>query len=204
MKFRSIEGNLMIREQLRPAFISFILFTVITGILYPLSVTGIAQTFFKDQANGSLIFSHGQPAGSSLIGQSFDNPKYLWGRLSATSPVPFNAAASSGSNFGPMNPSLLNAVQTRIRDLRNADPGNNTLIPADLVTASASGLDPHISPAAAEYQVPRIARTRKISEEETRSVIRQHTQGRLFGIIGEPVVNVLEVNLRLDSPKKVH
>jgi len=193
----------MIREQLKPTFISFFLLTVITGILYPLSVTGIAQTFFKNQANGSLIFKQGQPAGSSLIGQFFDDPKYLWGRLSASSPIPFNAAASTGSNFGPMNPNLLNTVQTRIRDLRNADPGNNTPIPVDLVTASASGLDPHISPTAAEYQVSRIARARKISEEGVRSVIRQHTQDRLFGIIGEPVVNVLEVNLHLDRDKKV-
>ncbi len=192
----------MIREQLRPAFVSFILFTVITGVLYPLSVTGIAQTFFKGQANGSLIFKNRRPVGSSLIGQSFDDPKYLWGRLSATSPVSFNAASSSGSNFGPMNPSFLNAVQARIKSLRDADPGNKAPIPVDLVTASGSGLDPHISPAAAEYQVPRIARIRKITEEEVLSIIRQHTQNRLFGIIGEPVVNVLEVNLHLDGRRK--
>jgi len=189
----------MIREQLRPAFVSFILFTVITGILYPLSVTGIAQTFFKNQANGSLLFKNGQPAGSSLIGQPFDDPKYLWGRLSATSPVPFNAASSSGSNFGPMNPNFLNAVQTRVQSLKNSDPANKNPLPVDLVTASASGLDPHISPAAAEYQVSRIARTRKIAEETVRSIIRQHTHGRLFGIIGEPVVTVLEVNLQLET-----
>jgi len=179
------------------------LLTVITGVLYPLSVTVIAQTFFKDQANGSLIFKNGQPIGSSLIGQSFDDPKYLWGRLSATSPASFNASASSGSNFGPMNPNLLAAVQTRIKDLKNADPGNKNTIPVDLVTASGSGLDPHISPAAAEYQVPRIARTRKTGEDFVRSIIRQHTQNRLFGIIGEPVVNVLKVNLQLDRSKKL-
>ena len=193
----------MIREQFRPAFISFIFFTVITGILYPLSVTGIAQIFFKDQANGSLILKNGQPVGSSLIGQSFDDPQYLWGRLSATSPAPSNAASSSGSNFGPMNPNLLSAVQTRIKDLKNADTGNKALIPVDLVTASGSGLDPHISPAAAGYQVPRIARVRKITEEAVRSAIRQHTQNRLFGIIGEPVVNVLKVNLQLNRDKKI-
>jgi K+-transporting ATPase ATPase C chain len=192
----------MIREQLRPAFVSLILFTVITGVLYPLSVTGIAQTFFKDQANGSLLYENGQAAGSSLIGQPFDDPQYLWGRLSATASVPYNAASSSGSNFGPMNPNLLDASRIRIKALKNADPGNNAPIPVDLVTASASGLDPHISPAAAEYQVPRIARARKIREDAVRSVIRQHTQNRLFGIIGEPVVNVLEVNLQLNRSQK--
>ena len=171
---------------------------MLTGVLYPLSVTGIAQTFFKGPANGSLIFKNGHALGSSLIGQPFDDPRYLWGRLSATSPSPFNAASSSGSNFGPMNPDLLKAVQIRIKNLKTDDPRNKSTIPVDLVTASASGLDPHISPAAAEYQVPRIARTRKIAEGTIRSIIRQHTQGRLFGIIGEPVVNVLEVNLRLD------
>lgn len=193
----------MIREQIRPALISFILFTVITGILYPLSVTAIAQIFFNRQANGSLILQNGRAVGSSLIGQPFDDPKYLWGRLSATSPAPFNAASSSGSNFGPMNPSFLDRVQTRIKNLKKADPGNKTLIPIDLVTASASGLDPHISPAAAEYQVPRIAHARKLSEAEVRSVIREHTQTRLWGIIGEPVVNVLKVNLQLDSGRKL-
>jgi potassium-transporting ATPase KdpC subunit len=191
----------MIREQLRPAFISFILLTVITGVLYPLAVTGIAQTFLKDQANGSLLFENGRPVGSSLIGQSFDDPKYLWGRLSATSPVPFNAASSSGSNAGPMNSNSLNAVQSRISALKNADNGNKSFIPVELVTASGSGLDPHISPAAAEYQIPRIARARKITEAEVRSIIHRHTQERLFGIIGEPVVNVLKVNLQLDHGK---
>ena len=191
----------MIREQLRPAFVSFILFTVITGIFYPLSVTSVAQIFFKDQANGNFIFENGRAAGSSLIGQSFDDPKYLWGRLSTTSPVPFNAASSSGSNFGPMNPDFLNTVRTRIKNLKNADPGNKTPVPVDLVTASASGLDPHISPAAAEYQVSRIARERKMPTAAVLSIIRQHTQGRLFGIIGEPVVNVLKVNLQLANDK---
>ncbi|MFA7255151.1 MAG: potassium-transporting ATPase subunit KdpC [Candidatus Omnitrophota bacterium] len=192
----------MIREQLRPAVTSFFLLTLITGILYPLSVTGISQIFFKDQANGSLIFRNGQPSGSLLIGQPFDDPKYLWGRLSSTAPVSFNAAASSGSNFGPTNPNLLSAVQTRIKSLRDADPKNKNRIPVDLVTGSASGLDPHISPAAAEYQASRIARIRKISREIIRSIIRQHTQERLFGIIGEPIVNVLEVNLQLDASVK--
>jgi K+-transporting ATPase ATPase C chain len=201
MKFRSIEEKLMIREQLRPAFISFILLTVITGILYPLAVTGIAQTFFKDRANGSLIFENGRPLGSSLIGQPFEDPKYLWGRPSATSPVPFNAASSSGSNAGSMNSNFLNTVQARIKSLHDADPGNKTPIPVELVTASGSGLDPHISPAAAEYQIPRIARARKITEAEVRAMIHRHTQERLFGIIGEPVVNVLKVNLQLDRGK---
>jgi potassium-transporting ATPase KdpC subunit len=201
MKFRSIEEKLMIREQLRPAFMSFIVLTVITGIFYPLAVTGIAQTFFKDQANGSLLFENGRPVGSSLIGQSFEDPKYLWGRLSATSPVPFNAASSSGSNAGPMNSNFLNTVQARIAALRSADIGDKTPIPVELVTASGSGLDPHISPAAAEYQISRIARVRKITEAEVRSVIRRHTQDRLFGIIGEPVVNVLKVNLQLNRGK---
>lgn len=191
----------MIRGQLRPAFVSFILLTVITGVFYPWAVTGVAQTFFKNQANGSLIFENGRPTGSSLIGQPFDDPKYLWGRLSATSPVPFNAASSSGSNFGPMNSNFLNAVQTRIKILKDADPGNKTSIPVELVTASGSGLDPHISPAAAEYQIPRIARARKITEAAIRSVIRKHTQDRLFGIIAEPVVNVLKVNLQLNHGK---
>jgi len=192
----------MIREQLRPAVISFFLLTLITGILYPVCITGISQFFFKGQANGSLIFENGQPSGSSLIGQSFDDPKYLWGRLSATAPVAFNAASSSGSNFGPMNPNFMNTVQTRMKSLRDVDPGNKNPVPVDLVTASASGLDPHISLAAAEYQVSRIARTRKISEKTVRSIIRQHTQERLFGIIGEPVVNVLRVNLTLDRGEK--
>ncbi|MDD5226789.1 MAG: potassium-transporting ATPase subunit KdpC [Candidatus Omnitrophica bacterium] len=192
----------MLKEQLRPAFISFILLTVVTGVLYPWAITGIAQTFFKDQANGSLIFENGRLAGSELIGQPFDDPQYLWGRLSATSPASFNAAASSGSNFGPMNPDLLKATQVRIKRLQDADPGNKSPVPVDLVTASGSGLDPHISPAAAEYQIPRIASARKLTGEEVRSIIRQHTQNRLFGIIGEPVVNVLKVNLQLDRSKK--
>lgn len=192
----------MIREQLRPALISFLLLTVLTGILYPLSVTAIAQIFFKDQANGSLIFRNGRPVGSSLIGQSFDNPEYLWGRLSATAPASFNAASSSGSNFGPMSPVFLKTVQARIKNLREADPGNQTPVPVDLVTSSASGLDPHISLAAAYYQVPRIARARGMSEDAVKVIIHRHAQGRLFGIIGESVVNVLEVNLSLDQEQK--
>ena len=192
----------MIRKQLRPALVSFFLLTLITGVFYPLSVTVVAQAFFRDQSNGSLIFQNGRPIGSSLIGQTFDKPEYLWGRLSATSPAPFNAASSSGSNLGPMNPELLKIVRTRIKNLKDTDPGNKAPIPVDLVTASGSGLDPHISPGAAEYQVSRIARTRKIPDETVRSIIRQHTQERLFGIIGEPVVNVLRVNLQLNSGKK--
>lgn len=192
----------MIREQLRPTFISFLLLTALTGVLYPLSVTGIAQVFFKHQANGSLILLDHKAVGSALIGQPFDDPKYLWGRLSATSPFSYNAASSSGSNYGPMNPDFLKAVQGRIKSLKASDPGNSAPVPVDLVTASASGLDPHITPAAAYYQVPRIARARGLSETAVKNVIQQHTQNRLFGIIGEPVVNVLEVNLSLNQERK--
>ncbi len=187
----------MIREQIRPTLFSFIILTVLTGIIYPLCVTGIAQTFFKHQANGSLIFREGKAVGSSLIGQPFDDPKYLWGRPSATTPV-FNASSSSGSNYGPMNADYIKAVETRVKTLKEADPQNTAPIPVDLVTSSASGLDPHISLAGAYYQIPRIAHARGTSEIKIKNIIRKNTESRLLGIIGEPVVNVLKVNLDLD------
>ncbi len=192
----------MIREQIRPTLFSFVWLTAITGIIYPLLITGIAQVFFKDQANGSLIFKDGRPVGSALIGQPFDDPKYLWGRPSATSPAPFNAASSSGSNYGPMNPDYLKVVETRIRALKDGDSPNPALIPVDLVTGSASGLDPHISLAGAYYQVSRIARARGIPGDEVKKIIQKNTQDRLLGLLGEPAVNVLKVNLDLDRFKK--
>jgi K+-transporting ATPase ATPase C chain len=187
------------KNQFRVAVLLFIILSVITGAIYPLFVTGIAQVFFYDQANGSLIIKTGKPIGSTLIGQPFNDPKYFWGRISATAPVSYNAAASSGSNFGPSNPALLGAVKARIEALKTADPYNDNPIPVDLVTASASGLDPHISKAAAYYQVPRVARMRGLSLNSAKEIINQHTQGRFLGLIGEPVVNVLEVNLELDK-----
>jgi K+-transporting ATPase KdpC subunit len=190
----------MIR-QLKPALILFALLTLLTGVLYPLVVTGIAQLVFPRQANGSLIIRDGQTVGSTLIGQPFDDPKYFWGRLSATSPFPYNAAASSGSNLGPSNPALMAAVQARIDALKAADPGNTLPIPVDLVTASASGLDPHISVAAAYYQVPRVARARGMTEAAVIALINQYTEGRQFGFLGEPRVNVLLLNLALNEIK---
>jgi K+-transporting ATPase KdpC subunit len=189
----------MLRSQLRPAVLLLILFTLITGFLYPLAVTGIAQLVFPHQANGSLIVRSGQVTGSSLIGQSFDNPKYFWGRLSATSGFPYNAAASSGSNLGPLNPALIAAVQTRITALHAADPGNTQPIPVDLVTASGSGLDPDISIAAALYQVPRVAKARGMTEGAVIALVDEHTEGRQLGFLGEPRVNVLQLNLALDA-----
>lgn len=194
-------------KQLRPALVSLLLLTLITGVIYPLMVTGIAQVAFPSQANGSLIIKDGQAVGSTLIGQSFDDPKYFWGRLSATGTFPYNAfnaenlSGSSGSNYGPLNPALLDAVRVRIDALKIADPGNNSPIPVDLVTASGSGLDPHISIAAAGYQVSRVAKTRGMSEVQVRALINAHTQGRQFGFLGEPAVNVLELNLALDAAK---
>ena len=192
----------MLLAQIRPAFISFILFTVLTGLVYPLLVTGIAQTVFHKQAEGSLITSSdGKILGSSLIGQNFDDPKYFWGRISATSPA-YNASASSGSNLGPTNSALLDEVKGRITALKAADPNNNDPIPVDLVTSSASGLDPHISLAAAQYQLARVARVRGLSQGDIQQIIDQNTQGRFLGLLGEPVVNVLQVNLALDEFKK--
>jgi len=192
----------MVHKQIRPALLIFLMLTVITGVLYPLSVTAIAQGFFGHQANGSLIYQNGRTAGSELIGQLFEDPQYLWGRPSATSGVPYNAASSSGSNYGPMNPDFIRTVKERIRSLKEADPENTALIPTDLVTASGSGLDPHISPAAAYYQLPRIAKAREMSETELKEIVRRYTQGRFLGILGEPVVNVLKVNIALDEKRK--
>jgi K+-transporting ATPase ATPase C chain len=189
------------RKQIRPALMALLIFTVLTGLIYPLVVTGIAQLVFPRQSNGSLILNNGQVAGSALIGQSFDGPKYFWGRLSATGPYPYNAAASSGSNYGPTNPALLDAVKARIAALKAADPANTQPIPVDLVTASGSGLDPDISVAAALYQIPRVVRERGLSESTLRTLVDKYTAGRTFGFLGEPRVNVLELNLALDALK---
>ena len=184
---------------LRPALSLFVALSVVTGIAYPYAVTGIGQAIFPDQAAGSLIVKDGKAVGSTLIGQNFSEPKYFWGRLSATSPQPNNGIASSGSNFGPLNPALLDAVKGRIAALKAADAANQAPIPVDLVTASASGLDPHISPAAAEYQVNRVAQARKLDPKALRVIVARHTEGRQFGIFGESRVNVLPLNLELDT-----
>jgi potassium-transporting ATPase KdpC subunit len=184
---------------LRPALMTLLLFTLITGVAYPLLVTGIAQVVFPAQANGSLIVKDGKVVGSALIGQPFDDPRYFWSRPSGTSPFPNNAASSSGSNLSPTNPALISAVQGRVDALRAADPTNKAAVPVDLVTASASGLDPHISPAAALYQVSRVARERKLSPEAVRDLVDRHTEGRFLGLLGEPRVNVLALNLALDG-----
>jgi potassium-transporting ATPase KdpC subunit len=193
--------NKMFREYIRPAILSLLILTVITGIVYPLFITGIAQALFPARANGSLIYQGGKIIGSSFIGQPFDDPKYLWGRISATAPQ-YNASSSSGSNIGPTNPALIDEVKGRIKVLKDADPGNINPIPVDLVTSSASGLDPHISLAAAYYQVPRISRARGIPESIIKDIVHKNTSDRFLGLIGEPAVNVLKVNLDLDSYKK--
>jgi len=190
------------RTQLRPALLILMALTLITGFLYPLVITGVAQVLFPRQANGSLILIAGKPVGSSLIGQPFDAPKYFWGRPSATAPFPYNAAASSGSNLGPTNDALMKAVQTRIDALKAVDPDNSLPLPVDLVTASGSGLDPHISPASAVYQVARVARVRGMEEGVVLRLVSQHTEGRQLGILGEPRVNVLALNLALDTHVK--
>jgi len=187
------------RAQIRPALMAILIFTLVTGVIYPLVVTGVAQLVFQNQANGSLIVRNGQTVGSDLIGQPFDDPKYFWGRPSATSPFPYNAVASSGSNLGPSSPALMDAVQAHIADLKAADPINTQPIPVDLVTASASGLDPHISVAAALYQLPRVARERNMNETDVRALVTSYTEGRQFGFLGEPRVNVLKLNLALDE-----
>ncbi len=191
----------MLLGQLRPALFSFALLTLITGVLYPLSITEIAKVFFRNQAEGSLIVKDGKTVGSELIGQPFDDPKYLWGRPSATGPA-FNASASSGSNYGPMHADYLKAVSARVKALKDADASNQALVPVDLVPASGSGLDPQISLMGAYYQVSRIARVRGISEEAVKKMIDKNTQGRFFGLLGESSVNVLKVNLELDAYKK--
>lgn len=185
--------------QLRPAIALFVALTTVTGLVYPLAVTGVAQVVFPAAANGSLIVHDGKVVGSELIGQSFSDPKHFWSRPSATSPMPYNAASSSGSNQGPSSPALADAVKARIEALRVVDPGNTAPVPVDLVTASASGLDPHISRAAADYQVARVARVRGLPEERVRALVEQHTEQPLLGFIGEPRVHVLRLNLALDA-----
>ena len=184
---------------IRNSLMSLLLFTLLTGIIYPLAVTGIAQAIFPKQASGSIIVKDGKAVGSRLIGQQFDDSKYFWGRPSATGPYPYNGAASSGSNLGPNNPNLTAAVEGRVKALKEADPGNSAKVPVDLVTASGSGLDPHISPAAAEYQIRRVAKVWGLDETNVRILVAKHTTGRWLGTIGEPVVNVLELNLGLDE-----
>jgi K+-transporting ATPase ATPase C chain len=197
----------MLKSQLRPALVLFALLSLITGVAYPLVVTGIAQLVFAEQANGSLIVRDGKTVGSTLIGQPFSDPKYFWGRPSATSPMPYNGGASSGSNLGPLHPALTDAAKARVGAMRDVDPGNSAPVPVDLVTASGSGLDPHISVAAAEYQVARVARARALAPEQVRALVAQHREGRWLGLLGEPRVNVLQLNLALDgggatSPKR--
>ena len=188
--------------QLRPAALLLILFTVVTGLGYPAMVTWIAQLTMPGKANGSLIESGGKAVGSALVGQPFSDPKYFWSRPSATSPYPYNASASSGSNLGPTNPALADAVAARVTALRDADPGKRAPVPVDLVTASASGLDPDISPAAAEYQVGRVAKARGMAPAKVQALVEQATDGRQLGFLGEPVVNVLELNLALDAESR--
>ena len=181
-----------------PALRMLVMLSVLTGVIYPLVVTGIARIAFPGAASGSLIVVDGKAVGSGLIGQPFDDPKYFWGRPSATSPMPYNAGASSGSNQGPRNPALADAVKDRIKALRDADPGNKAAVPVDLVTASGSGLDPDISVAAANFQLPRVAKARAMPEDKVRALVDANTTGRTFGILGEPRVNVLKLNIALD------
>lgn len=190
------------KQHLRPALVSLLLLSAVTGLLYPLAVTGIAQVTMPKEANGSLIEEKGQLIGSELIGQSFTSPKYFWGRPSATGPMSHNAANSAGSNQGPLNPALEAAVKARIEALRAADPGNTAPVPVDLVTASASGLDPHISLAAARYQAPRVARERGLSVKEVQRLIEVHTEPTDLRVLGEPRVNVLKLNLALDRARQ--
>ncbi len=186
------------RSEILPALLMLLALSIVTGVLYPLVITGVAQAVFPRQANGSLIVRHGSVVGSSLIGQPFSDPEYFWGRLSATSPA-YNAEASTGSNLGPLHPALLDAARARIDSLRAADPDTRGPVPVDLVTASGSGLDPHVSIAAAEYQVVRVARARGLAPDVVKALVRAHTSRRWLGVVGEPVVNVLELNLALDD-----
>jgi len=186
------------KDLIHPAFSLFVMLTAVTGIVYPATVTGIAKVLFPAQAEGSLIVENGKPVGSRLIGQNFADPRHFWGRPSATGPMPYNASASSGSNQGPLNPALKEAVKARIDALKSSDPTQTAPVPEDLVTASGSGLDPHISPAAARWQAPRVARTRGLNVAEVNTLIDAHTEERQFGLLGEPRVNVLTLNLALD------
>lgn len=187
---------------MRPALMVFLLLTAVTGVIYPLLVTGVAQLVFPEKANGGLIRNERGYSGSELIGQPFDDPKYFWGRPSATPDFPYNSASSSGSNLGPSNPALMAAVKARVEALKKADPGNKSSVPIDLVTSSGSGLDPHISPAAAIYQISRVARARGVSEETVRHLVDRFTEPRQWGFLGEPVVNVLKLNGALDQMPK--
>ena len=186
-------------HELRPALVVFLALTMVTGIVYPAVVTLVGRIAFADDVSGSVIERDGRAVGSRLLGQPFSAPEYFWSRPSATAPMPYNGAVSSGSNQGPINPSLASAVEERIAALREADPENTRAVPVDLVTASGSGLDPHISIAAAEYQLARVARARRLDEAEVEALVREHTGGRTFGILGESHVNVLELNLALDA-----
>jgi K+-transporting ATPase ATPase C chain len=187
---------------LLPSLRMLVVLTILTGVVYPLVTWGIAQMVFPGAANGSVIAQNGKVVGSALIGQPFDDPKYFWSRPSATSPQPYNGAASSGSNQGPTNPALADAVKDRVKALRDADPGNTAAVPSDLVTASGSGLDPEISLAAAEYQLARVAKARGMSVESVRALVGENAMGRTFGLLGEPRVNVVGLNLALDSTGK--
>jgi K+-transporting ATPase ATPase C chain len=187
---------------IKPALLMLLIFTLLTGIVYPLAVTFSAQLLFPSQANGSLLGTKEQPLGSELIGQAFSSPEYFWGRPSATSPVPYNGGASSGSNQGPTNPALIASVKARIKALRDVDPSQLEAVPVDLVTASASGLDPHISPAAAKYQISRVAIARHLSPNSVSDLVDRYTEGRQWRILGEQRVNVLELNLALDQHLK--
>jgi K+-transporting ATPase ATPase C chain len=193
----------MFLKNLRIAFIMLGLFTILTGLIYPLAITEIAQLVFPQKANGSLVKKDGKAIGSELIGQPFSDPKYFWSRLSATGPFAYNAAASTGSNYGPINQAYLDGVKKRIQDLKAVDSLNKQAVPADLVTASGSGLDPHISIAAALYQLPRVARIRNLKQEQVRSLVDQYTEGRQLGFLGEPRVNVLHLNLALDETRSL-
>ncbi len=184
---------------LRPALVLFFVLSLITGVVYPLVVTGAAQSLFPAQAGGSLILRDGKPVGSALIGQNFSEPKNFWGRPSATGPMPYNGSSSSGSNQGPLNPALTDAVKGRVEALRAVDPGNTAAVPVDLVTASASGLDPHISPAAARYQVARVAKARGLASEKVLGLVDAQTEQPWLGLVGEAQVNVLKLNMALDN-----
>jgi len=198
-----LQGNIMKKQGFtRPLITVFVVLGALTGIVYPLVVTGIGQSAFNTQANGSLIVQDGKVVGSALIGQQFDAPEYFWGRLSATSPMPYNAANSGGSNLGPTNSALQDEVKGRLAALKAADPTNTAPVPVDLVTSSGSGLDPEISPAAAQYQVARVAKARGLTPDQVEALVARYTSGRQFGILGEARVNVLQLNLALDASKK--